>query len=352
MKKGHCSAGLVLSSFAWPFLNTMAAVMERRVFVAELNSYLSDQFKNKIFPAFALKQLKKSSTVESYVWAVNSVCAYCKKDFMALEKSELQDYFNLLLNGKIKTGTGRTYSYKSVYTQFSSLRALSSYIQLNAELFDVAYSSPFVSVDLKEPSADITAEQILSADNIDTLLQAAGSDTQMYLILSLVLVCGFSTSELISIKPNQLVLDKDGRLSVSFVKRNNELRYVKVPDSLKDKLLLHAEPAVRDNREIFLNKQGKAYTRRVLDYTVRAFLDKAGLPGWTLSDLRNTASFYMLSGGASLSQTAEQLGISERWMYRYNKVVEEMNVQASDYSLIRIRDRRESVDSVAEESGE
>ena len=37
---------------------------------------------------------------------------------------------------------------------------------------------------------------------------------------------------------------------------------------------------------------------------------------------------------------------------RYNKVIEEMNVQASDYSLLRIRDRRESVANNAEERTE
>ena len=314
--------------------------------MVELNSFVSDQFKNKIFPTFALKQLKKSATVESYICSVNAICSHCKKDFLDLEKSEIQEYFNLLQTGKLKTNTGRNFSYKTVYMRFSSLRALSSYIQLNAELFELTYSSPFFSVELKEPSVDISKEQVLSSDNIDVLLRTAGSDPQMYLILSMVLLCGFSTSELISMKASQLVLDGEGRLSVSFVKRNNDLRYVKIPESIKERLLLHAEPAVEENREIFLNKQGKVFTKRVLDYTVRSVLEKAGLSGWTLSDLRTTASFYMLSGGASRALVAEQLGISERWMYRYNKVVEEMNVQASDYNLIQIRDRRASVAEV------
>lgn len=307
--------------------------------MVEFTSYLCEQFKTKIFPAFALKQLKKPSTVESYIYSVNAVCDYCKKDFLALEKRELQEYFDLLQSGQIKNKQGKTFSHKSVYLRFSSLRALSSYIQTNAELFGISYSSPFLFLELKEPSADITSGQILTSGDMEELLRAASSDPQMYLILSLVLTCGFSTSELISMKPNQLVLDADGRLSVSFVKRNNEIRYVKVPESLKERLLIFAEPSVEENTEIFHNKKGGAYTKVILDRNVQRVMEKAGLSGWTLRDLRNTASFYMLSGGASLSQTATQLGISERWMYRYNKVVEEMDVQASDYNLIQIRGR-------------
>lgn len=304
----------------------------------ELSTYCSDLFKNKIFPSFQFR-LKSADSSNGYVKSINLLCDYCKMDFLAVDETEAQKFFSCLYTGDAAK-SGKPLSVKSVRIHYSRIRSLSAYVQEKSELFDIEYRSPFLFLDVKEPPQDISQEQILTSGEIDNLLSAA-KDIQMYLMLSLVLTCGLSVSELITMKPSQLVLDEKNRLSISFLKKDGSVyRHVKVPESIKEPLLLHADSVRMFSNTVFTNRQGKPYTERTLQLHVKKLMDDAGLSGWTLRDLRNTASFYMLSGGASRSQTAAQLGICERWMYRFNKVVEEMDVQASDYSLIQIRGKK------------
>lgn len=304
----------------------------------DLSIYCSDLFKNKIFPSFQCR-LKTAATASHYTASVNMLCDYLKKDFLDIDKEEAQLFFNLLCSGEASK-SGRPLSPKSVNIHYARIRALSVFVQENHELYGIDYVSPFLFLTIYEPAPDITQEQILTSEEIDNLLKAA-KDLQMYLILSLVLTCGLSVKEITGLKPHQLVLDVENRLSISFLQAaGSKYRYIKVPESLKEPLLLHADSVRAYSSTVFSNSRGTPFSERTLELRVKKVMEDAGLSGWTMRDLRNTAAFYMLSGGASLSQTATQLGICERWMYRFNKVVEEMDVQASDYSMIQIRGRR------------
>lgn len=303
-----------------------------------LSDYCSELFKNKIFPAFCLK-LKTADAASTYMLSVNMICDYLKKDYLDIAAAEAQDFFDALASGE-GTKSGRPIAKNTIMMRFSCIRSISSFILANQDLFGIEYTSPFLYLNVTEPAQAISPDQVLTSEQIDNLLKCA-KDNQMYLMISLVLTCGLAVKELITLKQSQLVLDEKNRLSISFLKDNGtDYRYIKVPESLKEPLLLHADSMRPFSDLVFTNKYGKPYSMRVIQLHVKELMEEAGMSGWTLQDLRKTASFYMLSGGASLSQTATQLGISERWMYRFNRVVEEMDVQAGDYNMIQIRGRK------------
>lgn len=303
-----------------------------------LSSYCSELFKDKIFPAFCLK-LKTADAANTYMLSVNMICDYLKKDYLDITAGEAQKFFDALASGD-GTKSGRPLAKTTIMTRFSCIRSISSFILTNQELFGIEYTSPFLYLNVQEPAPSVVPDQVLTSEQIDNLLKCT-KDNQMYLMISLVLTCGLAVKELITMKQSQLVLDEKDRLCIAFAKNNGtDYRYVKVPDSLKEPLLLHADSMRPFTDLVFTNKQGRPYSMRVLQLHVKELMNEAGMSGWTLQDLRQTASFYMLSGGASLSQTATQLGISERWMYRFNRVVEEMDVQAGDYNRIQIRERK------------
>ena len=264
------------------------------------------------------------------------LCDYCKADFLAITAEGAQEFFTKLYTGE-SSKSGKKLSVASVKIHHARIRSLSAYIQTEQDKFGIEYTSPFLFLDVKEPALQIGEGDVLTSSEIDRLL-AAAKDIQMYLILALTITCGLSVKEIVLLKPQQLRLDESNRLSICFSKANGDIRYVKVPESLQEVLLLHANCRV-GAETVFYNKQNKPYSNRVLEIHIKKVMKDAGLSGWTLRDLRNTASFYMLSGGASKAATALQLGISERWMYRYGRVVPELDTQASDFNMIQIRKR-------------
>lgn len=294
----------------------------------------SQLFENKILPAY-LKRFKSETAVATNRRAIVELCDYCKKDFLAITEAETKEYLDLLLSGK-GSKSGRPLKRKTVYLKYACIRSCGSYIQANQEQYGIEYSSPFMYIEFPEPAKDITTEHVLTFSEVDVLLSTI-QDKQMYLMVSLVITCGLSVKEIIELKPTQLILDDKLQLFISLKDKKKVFRYILVPDTIKEALLEHAEAVKGKDEKVFVNKHGKPLTRRVLELHVQDQMNEAGLSGWTMRDLRNTASFYMLQGGASKTQAAAQLGICERWMLRFQQAVEEMDVQAGEYNCIQIR---------------
>ena len=304
----------------------------REVYALELSLYCSGLFSEKIFPLFASTKLKSKQSHDNYIVVINHICEHFEMDFLELSSDEMKLYFDGLNAGTIAAKNKRRFSPATIYDRYAKARAVSNFILLNQEDFHITYESPFAEPILKENSPYLKMEDVLALQECEKLLSCT-KDVQLYLIFSLALRCGLSEHEIITLGPQNLILDGNNQLFIpSRRRKSDEPRHVKVPDELKEQLLNHAWNIPLTCPTVFYNRYGEPFKPCALQRKVKRHMAAAGFPGWTLQDLRNTASAHMLSGGASASSVAHQLNISERWMFRYEHVVNEL--QASDYSKI------------------
>lgn len=305
-------------------------------------SHCSEKFNRVLFPYFA-KQLKTAAAKEKYLYAIDSLCEYVGKDFLLVDGNEALSYYRKLLSGEIRRKDTRKeadlqtqprpLSKKTVYMRFACVRSFATYLQANQELLGITYDSPFTFMQLEgvRPSELVKPSAVPLKSELDSLFSAI-TDRQMYLIVALVVKCGLPVKQLITLAPRNIVLDKKDQLAIRFTRGHAE-RVIKVPEELAVELLSFAENNARQEY-LFSNSYGKPLTERTLQLRFKKLSEDAGLSGWTLQDLRNTAACYMLGSGFTKNEVAKHLGVQERWMYRYDRVVEELERQPSDYGLM------------------
>lgn len=297
-------------------------------------TYFSEVFKETILPTF-FARFKRQSTRKSYLTAATAICNYFEKDFLELTPEDISHYFSMMKSGEILTHNGYVFSSKSIAFYLSGLGSLARYIAENGSYFGITYSNPFVHYNIEE-SPYIEGYDIPSLSDIDRLLRTV-TDARLRIIYCLVLRCGLSTSEIISLAPKQFAVDSENRMAIVFKTEGKDPRFVKVPEDIRTEVSAFLVSVSASAPQVFLNKRGQALTQTVLSRMVRQSIIDAGLRKlWTLQDLRNACACHMLASGAPPVDVAHQLGIEPRWMYRYDHAVADLDLQASDYSRIRI----------------
>lgn len=199
----------------------------------QTNSYLSDNFVAKIWPRYEMT-LKKVRTRKSYFKYISDICNYLKKDFTAIDESEAQNYFSQLAETK-------SYEPKYLHLRLSACRSVASYIEKNAQHFDLKnYLSPFVFVDLPEYSDNIHKSDIPSIKQMNTVLSATEDDIMMFTIISICFRCALTVSEICNLKFSDVVEDDLGRMCF-IVKGSKSPRVVKIPDDVKEILFRYVD---------------------------------------------------------------------------------------------------------------
>lgn len=295
--------------------------------------YLSDQFLLHIWPEYSLKLMNKR-TRENYFSIVCMICDYTKTDFLELTHVQARSYFDSLLAhqpGK------RRVALSTISSRLSALRSVSTYIVENKDRYNIDenYTNVFLYIDLPENSEYLDKEDIPTIKELDKLLIAASDNPMMYLIFALVIRCGFTAGEVCKMKVSQICEDAANRFSVVFHEKNRT-RYVKIPDDVVPILMNYKKFIPNTSEYMFYNKRGYVLKVRNLETLVNKYVSKAGLSNYTIQDIRNAAICYMRASGADELSVADYVGVEARWMYRYDYVIQELDMQPVDLTKIRI----------------
>lgn len=285
-----------------------------------------------IWPEFIAIKLKRNKTRNDYLFNINSICDYFRKDFLDITSSEAQKYFLHLSNDK-----GNPLTIKTLHAKLSSLRSISEFIYENREKYGLSkyYQNVFYNVSLEEFDYYIDKEKIPTIEEMDQLLQACENDDMLFLIFSFILRCALTASEACSLTPKMIRVDARNHGFITFNKRN-KYRYVKIPEDVMN-LLTKYISKYGEHEYLFYNKNGKPLSIRSLQTRLKSKLLDAGIDKpYTLQDLRNAAIAYMLKCGAKSKDIAEYTGISDRWIYRYNNVIQELEIAPCDYVHFKI----------------
>ena len=285
----------------------------------------------RAFPVDIIEALKKVRTRKSYFKYISDICNYLKKDFTAIDESEAQNYFSQLAETK-------SYEPKYLHLRLSACRSVASYIEKNAQHFNLKnYLSPFVFVDLPEYSDNIHKSDIPSIKQMNTVLSATEDDIMMFTIISICFRCALTVSEICNLKFSDVVEDDLGRLCF-IVKGSKSPRVVKIPDDVKEILFRYVDQYPGEDF-LFRNSKNQKLLTRTLQYRLRSIMDRADLSKtFTFQDIRNAAIIYMRQGGVTNADLVKYAGLSsEKWVSRFDGVIDGLDLAPCDYSHISIK---------------
>lgn len=300
-----------------------------------MENYLSPLFDHEIWPLFA-KTLNTQKSKSDYYALLKDTSSYLKKDFLLIGEADAQSYFNHLLmlvsNGK--------QSLKTVKVKLARLKSVSNFVLRHSYLFELQQTyvrNPFLRVSLPQTEDYLTKRNVPDIDELNDILHRAEKNTQLYLILCLMIRCGISAGEVCTLKYEDFIQDKNGNVGIEYCYRNVK-RYIKLPEDILTLIQEYIGDAeIAHSAYLFHNKRGNPLRIRDLERLYLKYLPAEEEPHYTLSDIRNGAAAYMLVCGASPSEVARYIGIAPEWMRRFDKIIPELYVAAVDYTNIRVR---------------
>ena len=295
------------------------------------SEYFSDTFINRIWPLFS-STLIKPDTKNSYLLAVKKICDYLKKDFLEINADEAQEYFNMYSHGGFTKKDGTPYNVASIFIYYSQLKAIANYIIENHGTFqDIKYTSPFTFTKIKQPSVNVEVKNLLSLKEIGQILSFV-KGTPLFLILSFACRMGLSNRDIIQLRPQDVQKAKNDRFILSIrssIPGKAPKRHLAIPEDLDSDLQEYWQRIPLQCKTLFYNTRLNPLTAKTLEIMIKRETEKAGFKGVTMQKLRTSAGFHMYQNGAKPSSVAIQLGINERWVYRYNGDFSEFENQAS-----------------------
>lgn len=294
--------------------------------------FLSQLVKERVWPRYELS-LKRERTRRDYYRYVSRICDYLCCDFLCIDAVMAQGYFYHM------ESRADGYTPKSLHSMLSALRSFATYIEKNRSIWGLDdYVNPFVGVLVSSYTDNLHMNDIPLPDQVDAILSAASVDTQMYLILLLVLRCGLSVSEVCRLKASCVRQDEAGRFFLEIIKNDGKMRRnVKIPTDILPAVLSFCGECPSDG-PLFYNQKGQPLQVRTLQMYFSDLVKSADLGrSFTLQDIRHASIAYMRKGGAEASSVASYTGISERWVYRYNGVLDELTAAPCDYGIIQVR---------------
>lgn len=307
--------------------------------------YLSDTFLNRVWPLYSQKVAGKAKSAR--LNAVIMICEYLKCDFMDIDRTGAQSFFDALESGKIESKMNhRPYSQITVCLFYDYLNAIANSIVGNPKAFpDLNYSNPFTFVKVSRPSEQHRHSDVVETADIGAILSALHG-TQMYWVVMFAFRLGLREMELLALTPDDVVCDKEGHIALIVrkpVRKSSNLnvydltkrRFVRIPDDLTDEFREFYNHIPGNSPTVFCNERRRAFTDDVFRNYFASELRKAGLQPVTLQKIRRTAKLQMLRSGATPEQIARQCGISSgRYMNQFNNILEMTANQASE--LVKI----------------
>lgn len=299
----------------------------------------NDEFLYSIWNFFAANLSER--TRKNYYNVVKGYIKTVGHSPLKLSEEDAQKYFSDLTN---RLNSGRL-SYSTALMRMSVMRTLCEYIKLRENREGRSYTNYFRDYILPDTDKTITEDKLPTPAELAYLLELSakcGDDTA-YLIFSLVLKCGLTSTEICSLKTEYLLYDTGGGICIHFPEKKRISRIIKLPEDISELLRKYLEYHNISVGCIFYNKRNTPLKIRDAERLLKKYInigikENKIASGFTLQQMRHAAFKFMLMGGAGENEVAEYGGITTKWMSRYRSVVSENQRQnAADFSTLTIK---------------
>ena len=295
----------------------------------EENAYFSEEFK-KIFKVM-LKGLKKDTSRYDYFLNVSGLCAMSGKDFLTLDINDIKIYFKDAAKSMTPSSLrSRLNSFKSI------ARACDESTKGN--LYD-----RFAMIKLEEFDELIDPKSLPSYEEIDKVLShlKLTDDMTTFVAISLALRMSLTTDEVCSLTRGQFYRDGKGNYGLYFKSPvfGGAKRHMLVPDDIADMIgvLTAKRKDVTDESFLLVNKRSGQLNKRTLQQTLKDACIASGVAPFTINQLRTLSIAQMFAGGAKAEDVANHNGSLDRWFFRLERVIKDIDKDPVRYNHISIR---------------
>ena len=280
------------------------------------------------------ERIQTKTQRQHYAKLLGSLCASCRCDYPALR----EDKINKWLDERRKGRTERTFT-----GELAALRSL--FRAMDDDLHTNIYTA-LRKVVSKKPPVNILTEDVPSIGDADSILDAAGGDSALYLAIVLALRCALTISDIVILKPSMFFFDEDGIAGLRFSGSSSMKRsgYIRIPDDVVPILSRYIADLPAGTGWLFPSSRGQDAhgTARWMQKRLSAACKKAGIEKKvTFRALRALSIVSMLEGGARVPDVADYVSMNEANLHYYGSVVPELKNSAVVHSRIRIVDPEE-----------
>ena len=246
-----------------------------------------------------VKFLKRETTINSYILDIYKYLEFVNKNYHRTKNDDIYKYLKELEDKK--------YSIYSVVRKISAIKSFYNFLN-EEEIYKI-------NIDIERPKFYRKLPKVLTIDEVDRLLDIELNtpfDYRNKAMLELMYATGLRVSELISLTPLNIDLDK--RIVRCYGKGNKErivpmgetaCKYLKIYlEEYRDKLV---KKNLCDN--LFLNNHGKKITRQGFFKNLKIIANKQDITDEiTPHMLRHSFATHLLNNGADLRSIQLMLG--------------------------------------------
>lgn len=233
------------------------------------------------------KNLRESNfselTIINYCFFIEKFLLHCKKPLEAISSEDLQSYLSRLLQKSSSTVALATAALKFFFSQI--------------------LKKPFPEFNF--PKKEKSASSFLTQEEIKKMLAAADTKKSR-LIIALLYASGMKVSELISLKPQDLDLEKN----LGIIRKSlGSSRSFPLSQKLAEELKVY----LREYKGLYLFSLHKPLTPRNIQKIVKNTAKRARIEKKTTPhSLRNSFAKHLLDSGVDEKVTANLLGYTTR----------------------------------------
>lgn len=290
--------------------------------------YASDQIKQVIWPDFTA-HFKNSTTAASYHGDICEIMNLYQKDFLQLSGREIADYYETM---KQKVNKGQMQP-STLAKKMRELNSFTAFICENKSHYQIpsSYQNYFQPY-MKEIEKISKYARSIPIEHIDQLLEAAQDDYMAYCIIIFIYRMGLSSTEIIEIRPDDFTAYDNGvylhipeRVHPSFV-----------PEDVY--MILEKYLSMRqENEYLFYNTRGNKLNTMYISRMMKKYTGIAGIPSYSAEALRNSCAYSMFAYHASPDQVAQEMGVTESQIRRYNNMNYMDTISRSVHHLVKIK---------------
>lgn len=262
--------------------------------------------------------LKNARSAEENWGAVRILCDYLKKDFLAIDETDVEKFFNYMAqraqHGTLKNTTIN--SRRSIYNRLS--------LYLAEQYPELGFDNPFVLIRPLSYKAGIKPSMIPSLNEVDAVLNASRAYPMYYLILSLAFRAALTATNIISLRMDNIQNTDEG-LCIHFSGDGYQNDHIIIlPEDIAKLITDYTKgmTSIDSEGHLFYNKYGNPLTLRNLDKAVEKFVVLSGITNrYTLKDLRSRAILDMIKAtvesNGNVNNVASYAGIKDLRLNSY-----------------------------------
>lgn len=296
--------------------------------------YASRLVSQVIWPDFTA-HFKSHTTEASYRTDISEIMEYFHKDFLEIEKYEIQEYFYFLKH-KVEQKEIRP---ATMSKKFRELHSFAEYVCEKREKYKVKeeYQNEY-SPYLRQLSKQEKYARTVPVVHLDELLKAAESNIMEYCILTFLFRVGLSSTEVMQLKMSDLAWYDNG----VYISVYGRKKMCYVPEDVCQILERHIEERERNEKSssqtyLFCNKRGNPLNPMYISRMMRRYEEKAGIPHYSAQSVRNCCAVTLFAYGASEDQVADRMGTTKIQIKRYKNLAYQDQLQQQAERLVKLR---------------